>query len=133
LRDLRAELRRQVRRWQQMVDREADSGGLEVAIEHLESKLAELPQRLRRLSKSGLKKLSRSDPDARFLRSRSGFDLSYTGEIAVSDDHLIVAQQVTQNAADNASLLPMVEQTLRRCGQSPDQILADSGFFSSRT
>jgi transposase len=116
LRDLRAELRRQVRRWQQMVDREADSGGLEVAIEHLESKLAELPQRLRRLSKSGLKKLSRSDPDARFLRSRSGFDLSYTGEIAVSDDHLIVAQRVTQNAADNASLLPMVEQTLPPIG-----------------
>lgn len=131
LRDLRSELRRQVRRWQQMLDRDdADSGGLEVAIEHLESKLAELPQRLERLKKSGLKKLSRSDPDARFLRTRSGFDLAYTGEIAVSDDHLIVAQRVTQNAADNASLLPMVEQTVERCGRPPDQVLADSGFFS---
>jgi transposase len=131
LRDLRAQLRRQVRRWQQMVDRDdADSGGLEVAIDHLESKLAELPQRLERLRKSGLKKLSRSDPDARFLRTRSGFDLGYTGEIAVSDDHLIVAQRVTQNAADNASLLPMVEQTVERCGSPPGQVLADSGFFS---
>lgn len=131
LRDLRADLRRQVRRWQQMLDREdADSGGLEVAIEHLESKLAELPQRLEKLHKSGLKKLSRSDPDARFLRTRSGFDLGYTGEIAVSDDHLIVAQRVTQNAADNASLLPMVEQTVERCGSPPGQVLADSGFFS---
>jgi transposase len=131
LRDLRAQLRRQVRRWQQMLDRDdADSGGLEVAIEHLESKLAELPQRLERLRKSGLKKLSRSDPDARFLRTRSGFDLGYTGEIAVSDDHLIVAQRVTQNAADNASLLPMVEQTVERCGSPPGQVLADSGFFS---
>jgi transposase len=131
LRDLRAQLRRQVRRWQQMLDRDdADAGGLEVAIEHLESKLAELPQRLERLQKSGLKKLSRSDPDARFLRTRSGFDLGYTGEIAVSDDHLIVAQRVTQNAADNASLLPMVEQTVERCGSPPGQVLADSGFFS---
>jgi transposase len=131
LRDLRAQLRRQVRRWQQMLDRDdADSGGLEVAIDHLESKLAELPQRLERLRKSGLKKLSRSDPDARFLRTRSGFDLGYTGEIAVSDDHLIVAQRVTQNAADNASLLPMVEQTVERCGSPPGQVLADSGFFS---
>lgn len=131
LRDLRADLRRQVRRWQQMLDRDdADSGGLEVAIEHLESKLAELPQRLERLRKSGLKKLSSSDPDARFLRTRSGFDLAYTGEIAVSDDHLIVAQRVTQNAADNASLLPMVEQTVERCGSPPGRILADSGFFS---
>ena len=131
LRDLRATLRRQVRRWQQMLDRDdADSGGLEVAIDHLERKLAELPQRLERLKKSGLKKLSRTDPDARFLRTRSGFDLDYTGEIAVSDDHLIVAQRVTQNAADNASLLPMIEQTVDRCGSPPGQILADSGFFS---
>jgi transposase len=131
LRDLRATLRRQVRRWQQMLDRDdADSGGLEVAIDHLERKLAELPQRLERLKKSGLKKLSRTDPDARFLRTRSGFDLAYTGEIAVSDDHLIVAQRVTQNAADNASLLPMIEQTVDRCGSPPGQILADSGVFS---
>jgi transposase len=131
LRDLRADLRRQVRRWQQMLDRDdADSGGLEVAIEHLENKLAELPQRLERLRKSGLKKLSTTDPDARFLRTRSGFDLAYTGEIAVSDDHLIVAQRVTQNVTDNASLLPMVDQTVERCGSPPGQILADSGFFS---
>ena len=131
LRDLRAGLRRQVRRWQQMVDADdADAGGLQVAIEHLESKLAELPQRLERLRKSGLKKLSRTDPDARFLRTRSGFDLAYTAEIAVSDDHLIVAQRLTRNAADNASLLPMVEQVRQRCGQPPGQTLADSGFFS---
>lgn len=132
LRNLRADLRRQVRHWQQAVDRDdADAGGLEVAIEHLENKLAELPQRLERLQKSGLKKLSRTDPDARFLRCRGGrFELGYTGEIAVSDDHLIVAQRVTQNAADNASLLPMVEQAAERCGSPPERILADSGFFS---
>ncbi len=68
------------------------------AIDHLESKLAELPRRLERLKKSGQKKLSQSDPDACFLRTRSSFDLGYTGEIAVSDDHMIVAQRVTQNA-----------------------------------
>jgi transposase len=132
LRDLRSDLRRQVRRWQQMLDRDdADSGGLEVAIEHLESKLAELPQRLEKLQKSGLKKLSITDPDARFLRCRGGrFDLAYTGEIAVSDDHMVVGQRVTQNATDNASLLPMIEQTVERCASPPGQVLADSGFFS---
>lgn len=133
LRDLRAGLRRQVRRWQQAVDADdVDAGGLEVAIEHLETKLAELPGRLERLKKSGLKKLSTTDPEARFLRTRGGsFELGYTGEIAVSDDHLIVAQRVTQNPADNASLVPMVEQVSQRCGAPPEQILADSGFFSN--
>jgi transposase len=131
LRDLRCGLRRQVRRWQQTVDAgDADSSGLDVAIEHLESKLAELPQRLERLQKSGQKKLSPTDPDARFLRTRQGFVLGYTGEIAVSDDHLIVAQRVTQHAADNDSLLPMVDQVGQRLGEGPGQTLADSGYFS---
>jgi transposase len=131
LRDLRAKLRRQVRRWQKAADADdAEPGNFSVRIQELESRLAELPGRLERLHKSGLKKLSRSDPEARFLRRRGGFDLGYTADIAVSDDHLIVAQRVTQNAADNASLLPMVEQTVERCGSPPDQTLADSGFFS---
>jgi transposase len=132
LRDTRARLRRQVRAWQQAADRDdTEPGGLAVAIGVLEDKLAELPQRLERLQKSRLKKLSRTDEDARFLRQRGGhFVLGYTGEIAVSDDHLIVAQRVTQNAADNHSLLPMIDQTCQRCGSLPGQVLADSGFFS---
>jgi transposase len=132
LRDTRAQLRRQVRAWQRAADRDdLEPGGFEVAIAEIDSKLAELPKRLQKLKKSGLKKLSRTDEDARFLRQRSGFVLGYTGEIAVSDDHLIVAQRVTQNATDNDSLLPMAAQIIERCGQPPEQLLADSGFFSN--
>jgi transposase len=131
LRDTRAHLRRQVRTWQKAADRDdAEPGGLEVAIGELNQALEELPRRLERLRKSGLKKLSRTDEDARFLRQRGGFVLGYTGEIAVSDDHLIVAQRVTQNVTDNGSLAPMVDQTEQRCGASPGAALADSGFFS---
>ena len=132
LRDTRARLRRQVRAWQKEADRDdAEPGGLEVAIGELNRALQELPRRLERLKKSGLKKLSRSDEDARFLRQRGDrFVLGYSAEIAVSDDHLIVAQRVTQNATDNASLQPMLDQTEQRCGALPQQALADSGFFS---
>jgi transposase len=131
LRDMRAQLRRQVRAWQQAADRDdAEPGGLDVAIGELNKALGELPRRLERLKKSGLKKLSRTDEDARFLRQRGGFVLGYTAEIAVSDDHLIVAQRVTQNATDNASLEPMVDEVEQRCGAPPGAALADSGFFS---
>lgn len=131
LRDTRAHLRRQVRTWQKAADRDdAEPGGLEVAIGELNQALDELPRRMERLKKSGLKKLSRTDEDARFLRQRGGFVLGYTGEIAVSDDHLIVAQRVTQNVTDNASLVPMVDQVNQRCGAPPGAALADSGFFS---
>ena len=131
LRDTRAHLRRQVRTWQKAADRDdQEPGGLDVAIGELNQALDELPRRLERLKKSGLKKLSRTDEDARFLRQRSGFVLGYTGEIAVSDDHLIVAQRVTQNVTDNGSLVPMVDQTEQRCGAPPGAALADSGFYS---
>jgi Transposase DDE domain len=76
-------------------------------------------------------KCSLTDPDARFLRERGGrFRLGYSGELAVSEDHFIVAVRVTQQAADNASLLPMVQEVERQCGARPQQVLADSGFYS---
>lgn len=131
LRNERAKLRRNIRRWQKACDQDdSEPTGLKVAIEQAERKLAELPQRLERLHKSGLKRRSRTDEDARFLRSRDGFVLGYTGEIAMSEDHLIVAQRVTQQPTDNASLIPMVEQIITRCGSPPAIALVDSGYFS---
>lgn len=132
LRDTRARLRRQVRTWQKQADQDdQEPGGLDVAIAELDKALAEMPRRMERLKKSGLKKLSRTDEDARFLRRRGGeFVLRYSAEIAVSDDHLILAQRVTQNAADSDSLVPMIDEVEQSCGHKPDQILADSGFFS---
>jgi IS5 family transposase len=132
LRNERAKLRRQVRRWQKAcatADTD-ESGGMAVALVKAQEKLAEMPRRLERLRKSGEAKLSRTDEDARFVRERGGFVLGYTAEVAVSDEHFIVAARVTQNQADNHSLLPMVEEVERQCGSPPQQVLADAGFFS---
>jgi len=132
LRNERAKLRRQVRRWQKACERDdSEPGGLKVAIRLAEEKLAKMPRRLERLRKTGMQKLSRTDEDARFLRPRGqSFELGYTAEIAVSDDHLILAQRVTQNATDNQWLLPLVDAVEQQCGTRPAQVLADSGFFS---
>ena len=132
LRNRRARLRRQVRSWQKAADREDDEpSGVEMAVAELNKSLEDMPRRLERLQKSGMKKLSRTDADARFLRQRDGFVLGYTAEIAVTDDHWIVAQRVTQNAADNNSLLPLVDQVQQRTRARPTQVLADSGFNSN--
>src|ERR1700677_4519884 len=131
LRNERAKLRRNIRRWQQACDQDdSEPGGLTVALEDAERKLAELPRRLERLRKSGLKKRSRTDEDARFLRTRRGFELGYTGELAMSEDHLVLAQRVTQQPTDNASLSPMVEQVKLQCGSRAEEVLAGSGYFS---
>ncbi len=133
LRNERAHLRRQVRKWQKACEADdSEPAGTRVPLEEARQQLAEMPQRLERLRKSGVKKLSRTDPDARFLRQSRGerFVLGYTAEVAVSDDHLIVAQRITQQQADNDSLLPMVEAVEQQWGSPPEQVVADSGFFS---
>jgi transposase len=135
LRNARSRIRREIRRWQQQCDADDpnEGAGNEVGgevLERLEQQLQEIPERLKRLRKAGLKKLSRSDPDSRFLRERGGFTLGYTATLAVSEDHLIVAQQVGQAATDNDLLVPMLDAVERECGERPRQASADSGFFS---
>ncbi len=133
LRDARARIRRDVRRWQQQCDADDpnEGAGNEVdrtVMERLEQQ--GIPERLERLRKSGLKKMSRSDPDSRFLRERGGFTLGYTATLAVSEDHLIVAQQLGQAATDNELLVPMVDLLEQQCRERPQRVSADSGFFS---
>jgi transposase len=135
LRGERAKIRKQIRRWQRQCEAEDpnEGAGTQVAweaLEELEKKLGEIPGRLERLKKSGLKKLSRTDADSRFLRQRQGYVLGYTGTVAVSEDHVIVAQQVSQAGADNELLVAMVERVEQECGERPRQVSADSGFFS---
>jgi transposase len=135
LRRERAKLRRQVRRWQQQCDAADpnETPGTALAAQEkqaVEAQLAEIPRRLEKLRKAGPVKRSRTDPDSRFLRERQGFTLGYTVSMAVSEDHVILEQRVTQEATDNASLLPVVEAVERRCGEAPQRVSADCGFFS---
>lgn len=135
LRAERAKVRQRIRRWQQQCEDEdpnegAGTGvGREVILQ-LERELAEIPGRIARLQKSGLRRMSKTDVESRFLRERRGFLLAYTATVAVSEDHLIVAQQVSQASNDNALLVPMVEAVERECGDRPRRVSADSGFFS---
>jgi hypothetical protein len=136
LRTERARLRRQIRRWQNQCDAvDAADGPSGHQLEPsagaaLEKRLATIPQRLERLRKSGQAKLSSTDADSRFLRTRGGFVLGYTATVAVSEDHLILAQEVTQRTNDNEALVPLVTSVTERCGQRPQRVSADSGFFS---
>jgi len=124
---LQAETANQVARWRESMEEEDpdQEPGVQVQAEQA----AEVRQQLRKLRATADKRSS-TDPDARFLRQRGGFVLGYTAEVAVSEDHFIVAQRVTQNSTDNSSLVPLVEQVERRCRKRPRQVLADSGFFS---
>ena len=123
------ELRKKVKRWQQELDDDPDRDpGTRVGQEQV----THLREQLKHLRESGEEKLSTTDPDARFLRERGRFVLGYTAEVAVSEDHFMVAQRVTQNKNDNHALVPMVDEVERQCGEPPQRVLADCGFFSNQ-
>jgi transposase len=131
LRQERARIRRMIRRWQKQCDRDdSDGGATAVDSEQWQQRLDTIPRQLEQLRKSGQKRVSRTDPESRYLRRRGGFCLGFTAEVAVSDDHLIVAQRVHQATTDNASLADMVEATASECGAVPETVMADSGYYA---
>jgi hypothetical protein len=120
--------RKQVRRWRR--EMESDDPDQEPGLEVSREQAERVRRELGRVSSS--EKQSETDPEARFLRERGGkFRLGYNGEVAVSEDHFIVAVRVTQNATDNSSLLPMVSEVERQCRSKPEKVLADSGYYSA--
>ena len=134
LRRERARIRRRIRRWQQRCDRqdedETPSGATDVP-QDWRRRLDEIPKQLEQLRKSCQKRGSRSDPESRWVKKRGGFCLGYLADAAVSDDHLIVAQRVHQGTTDHGSLAVMTELVEQECGERPQAVLADSGYYSS--
>jgi transposase len=123
--------RRLVRTFQQKASQQdpEEDGGVRLSVEQQQA-LAQ--QGVPALPKKGRQQVSRTDPESRFLRTARGWELGYTADLAVSDDHLIVATRVTQNATDNESLLAMVEEVERQCRARPEKVTGDSGFFSGQ-
>jgi transposase len=132
LRQEQARLEREHGEWLQKLaeeDPQEDPGTVVANLEGIRRRLAEIPAEWQRLEESGEKTLSRSDPDSRILHQPGGFVRGYTAEVVVSDEHFILAQRVTQNKADNDSLIPLIEQLEQAYGQTPQVVLADSGFY----
>src|SRR6202049_3683525 len=135
LRAERAKIRRSIRNWQRHCDSDDpnEAPGTELTpetVQGLQERLAEIPRRLERLRKAGVKRISKTDADSRVLRARQGFLVGYRATVAVSEDHLIVAQRVGQEAADNGLLVALAEAGEQPCRGRPQRVLADAGFFS---
>jgi transposase len=126
----RARIRQRIRRWYQRCNRDDDAGpgeSVEPAADW-RRRLEEIPKQLEELRKSGREQGSKTDPESRYLRRRGGFCLGYTAELAVSEDHFIVAQRVHQAATDHESLAGMTQAVERECGERPKAVLADCGY-----
>ena len=72
-----------------------------------------------------------TDPQSRIMKTPDGFQQCYNGQIAVeAGSGLIVANDVVQDAADNACLVPIMEAAQAQGGEKPERVLADAGYRS---
>ena len=76
-----------------------------------------------------------TDPDSRFLHTRNGTVQGYNAQAVVTEQQVVVAAELTQEANDVQQLEPMlqaVDRTLAAADvhQRPGRLLADSGYWS---
>src|SRR6516164_7751799 len=72
-----------------------------------------------------------TDPLSRIMKSKDGFVQAYNAQIVVdSAAQIIVAQDVTQSAADSGQLVPMTDAVETNLGRKPEQLSADAGYCS---
>ena len=71
-----------------------------------------------------------TDPESRIMKiSSGGYEQCYNAQIAVDEDsQLIVAAEVTDNAADSGQLLPVLDAAKSATGREASQVLADAGY-----
>jgi hypothetical protein len=72
-----------------------------------------------------------TDPESRIMKMGTAFEQCYNAQVAVDgESQLIVASSLTNNAADNGELVPLVEAVQENLGELPKTVLADSGYRS---
>ena len=75
-----------------------------------------------------------TDPESRIMKTSSGFDQCFNGQLAVDEtSQMIVATGLTNCAADNAELLPLIDQAHATLGEQPPEVLADAGYRGEAT
>jgi transposase len=75
-----------------------------------------------------------TDPESRIMKTAHGFDQCYNAQIAVDETtQLIVATGLTNCAADNAELLPLITRAQAPLGGVPPEVLADAGYRGEAT
>jgi len=80
-----------------------------------------------------------TDPESRVMKTRGGYVQGYNGQAVVTEEQIILAAEVTQQANDVNQLHPMVEKARENMAvmapeASPtiEVVLADAGYISEK-
>ncbi|MGA2203307.1 MAG: IS1182 family transposase [Terriglobales bacterium] len=121
--ELPAELARRETRWKRI--REAKRALEERAREQAKSK--DEPEE--KAKPEAKMQYNFTDPESRIMKGPDGFVQAYNAQIAVEPDfQLIVGQRVTQASNDKQQLQPTLEAIGEQAGQTPQEVMTDSGY-----
>ena len=120
-------------------EQEGEEPEAELTAAELKQKIASIGEYLKQheellqeMKASGEKQRSLTDPEARLMKTAKGMDVCYNVQLAVDSKHkLIVAEEVTNEGADQ-ELLPRMAQAAK-AGLRVEEltVVADGGYFGS--
>ena len=77
------------------------------------------------------KDVSVVDPEAPWVKKGGKFVRGYSGQVAADSEHqVIVGIKATAENTDNYQLNPMLQEVEKTTGQAPEQLVADSGYYT---
>lgn len=104
-----------------------DGKSLKEKLQELRGRKAQCEEQLEALEESKQSELSETDPDSRRMLK---VGVGYNGQIAVdSKNHLVVAQEVVQDANDLAQLAPMAQSARQELGVEQLGAVVDMGYY----
>lgn len=91
-----------------------------------------LQQAMQSMKTDKAKQVSMTDPESRFMKTRSGkIELTYNCQITTSKNGIILANEVCNNSTDYKQLIPQIQQTEANVGKLGINTIwaCDSGYF----
>jgi IS5 family transposase/predicted RNA-binding Zn-ribbon protein involved in translation (DUF1610 family) len=112
-------------------DLPADICGAQERKEKLEKALRTLREQQAAAKREPPENVSIEDPEARWVKKQGKFIRGYSAQVvADSERQVIVAVKAAAQATDSEQLNPMLQEVEKTVGQAPDQLVADSGYYT---
>lgn len=82
-----------------------------------------------KMAETGDKSDIYNDVDATIVKTRDGYKAGFNAQVGVDkENHIIIDTIVTNEANDISQLKPLIENTIKETGLTPEIVLADGGY-----
>ena len=110
-----------------------DSNGRDIkeSLKKAEARKKKLEEIKAEMEKEGINTIGWTDKDSRLMKTKGGVRAGYNLQAVVdSESQIIIANEVSQESADNGLLPDMLEEAKKNTGEKPEIVTADGGYYS---